>query len=43
MHSLKADQILIIDDLWQVLETAANAGFQAASSIECITYMDEHK
>lgn len=40
---LANEQILIIDDWWVVLEAAANRGFQAASPMECIAYIEEHK
>jgi len=40
---LANEQILIIDDWWVVLEAAANRGFQAASPMECIAYIEEHE
>lgn len=40
---LANDEILIIDDWWIVLEAAANRGFQAASPMECVAYIEEHE
>lgn len=40
---LANEQILIIDDWWVILDAAANRGFQAASPMECIAYIEEHE
>lgn len=42
-RGLRPDQILLVDDWWQTLTNAANAGFQAASPMECVIFMENSK
>lgn len=36
------DEILLVDDLWENLERAADNGFQSASPVEVINYVEEY-
>lgn len=38
-YGYNKDEILLIDDLWENLNSAANAGFQAASPLEIVEYV----
>lgn len=40
---LRYEEILIVDDYWMVLESLANEGFQAATPMEVVCYMNELK
>ena len=37
------DEILLVDDVWENLERAADNGFQSATPVEIINFVDEHK
>lgn len=37
------DEILLVDDVWDNLERAADNGFQSATPVEIINFVEEHK
>lgn len=37
------DEILFVDDIWANLKRAADNGFQTASPVEIINFVDEYK
>ena len=37
------DEILLVDDVWDNLERAADNGFQSATPVEVINFVEQHK
>lgn len=42
-NNLEHDEILIVDDFWNVLEKACDNGFQACTPMEIVNYVVKHK
>lgn len=42
-NNFKHDEILIVDDFWNVLERACDNGFQACTPMEIVNFVTEHK